>query len=175
MEFERLENNLIDVCLENQAKIGYTREKMRLYYPLSSLNHILQTTLDSQEMEKELLARAKESRLGELAVTRSGERFCFLIPEEGCEYVHFLGKEQSFIIKLVESVQKHGVTIMDIKELFLAENDKIVFEKMESEEFDYLLFFAEGKPDHYYYCFKEEGCHMTYHRFTKEDYEDLFL
>ena len=23
------------------------------------------------------------------------------------------------------------------------------------------------------YCFKEEGCHITYHRFLPEDYKDL--
>ena len=34
-----------------------------------------------------------------------------------------------------------------------------------------LLEFEDGKPDAYVYCITDEGCHLTYHRFTKDDYE----
>ena len=37
MTFEKLEKNLMDVVLEEQAKLGFRREKIRLYYPLSTL------------------------------------------------------------------------------------------------------------------------------------------
>ena len=37
--FEKLENSLIDVIKEEQAKLGFKEEKIHLYYPLSSLNH----------------------------------------------------------------------------------------------------------------------------------------
>ena len=30
---------------------------------------------------------------------------------------------------------------------------------------------AGNRP--HYYCFKDEGCHIIYHRFLKEDYEDF--
>ena len=40
-----------------------------------------------------------------------------------------------------------------------------------SGEFDYLLEFEDGKPDAFVYCITDEGCHLTYHRFTREDYE----
>ena len=36
--FEKLENSLIDVIKEEQAKLGFKEEKIHLYYPLSSLN-----------------------------------------------------------------------------------------------------------------------------------------
>ena len=39
MGFERLYKNLIDIIKEEQAKLGFRREAIRLYYPLSSLNH----------------------------------------------------------------------------------------------------------------------------------------
>ena len=42
MDFARLEKNIIDVIKEEQAKLGYRKEKIRLYYPLSSLNHFFQ-------------------------------------------------------------------------------------------------------------------------------------
>ena len=37
--FDKLENSLIDVIKEEQAKLGFKEEKIHLYYPLSSLNH----------------------------------------------------------------------------------------------------------------------------------------
>ena len=37
--FEKLENSLIDVIKEEQAKLGFKEEKIHLYYPLSSLKH----------------------------------------------------------------------------------------------------------------------------------------
>ena len=35
MGFERLYKNLIDIIKEEQAKLGFRREAIRLYYPLS--------------------------------------------------------------------------------------------------------------------------------------------
>ena len=35
--FEKLENSLIDVIKEEQAKLGFKEEKIHLYYPLSCL------------------------------------------------------------------------------------------------------------------------------------------
>lgn len=38
MGYNKLERNLIDIIKEEQAKLGFFREDIRLYYPLSSLN-----------------------------------------------------------------------------------------------------------------------------------------
>lgn len=35
-----------------------------------------------------------------------------------------------------------------------------------------MIRFEEGE-DKYYYCFKDEGCHIIYHRFLPEDYADF--
>ena len=43
MDFSRLEKSIMDVIKEEQAKLGYRKEKIRLYYPLSSLNHFFGT------------------------------------------------------------------------------------------------------------------------------------
>ena len=42
MYFDRLEKNLIDIIKEEQAKLGFRKEAIRLYYPLSSLNHFFE-------------------------------------------------------------------------------------------------------------------------------------
>ena len=35
MGFTELRNNLIDIIREEQAKLGFREERIRLYYPLS--------------------------------------------------------------------------------------------------------------------------------------------
>ena len=47
MGYERLEKSLIDLVKEEQAKLGYRKEMIRLYYPLSSLNHFMEMYGDS--------------------------------------------------------------------------------------------------------------------------------
>ena len=44
---------------------------------------------------------------------------------------------------------------------------------MNNGEFDFYVRFPEGSEDRYYYCFKDEDCHIIYHRFLPEDYADF--
>ena len=92
---------------------------------------------------------------------------------EGVEYVHENTKENEFIRELVNLVAKHGCTIDQIYELFTARSDRVGREKMDNGEFDERIWFEDDADDPYYYCFKQEGGHMIYHRFLPEDYEDF--
>ena len=174
MGYERLEKSLIDLVKEEQAKLGYRKEMIRLYYPLSSLNHFMETNADSEEMQ-ELLAdfpKAAEDIFGEVGITHAKDRFCFALSEKASEYVHENVKPNEFIKELVELVAKHGCTMEDIEVLFRSHSDKIVAEPMDNGEFDRMIRF-EGGEDKYYYCFQDEGCHIIYHRFLPEDYADF--
>jgi len=44
---------------------------------------------------------------------------------------------------------------------------------MDNGEFDLMIRFEGDAKDPYYYCFKDEGCHIIYHRFLPEDYADF--
>ena len=103
MDFSRLEKSIMDVIKEEQAKLGYRKEKIRLYYPLSSLNHFFQVEGDVTGMLEKLnwFSEYTKQRLGQVEVTNEGERFCFHIPEEGVEYVHEQMKENEFIKELI--------------------------------------------------------------------------
>ena len=174
MGYERLEKSLIDLVKEEQAKLGYRKEMIRLYYQLSSLNHFMETNADSEEMQ-ELLAdfpKAAEDIFGEVGITHAKDRFCFALSEKASEYVHENMKPNEFIKELVELVAKHGCTMEDIEVLFRSHSDKIVAEPMDNGEFDRMIRFEEGE-DKYCYCFKDEGCHIIYHRFLPEDYADF--
>lgn len=203
LDYSNLERSLIDVIKEEQAKLGYYREDIRLYYPLSSLNHFLGTDVNADKMQKILegtgenvdetrnIVEGKEAgsataepivagmnarlsdKLGIVEVSHRGDRFCFHILPEGVEYVHENTKENEFIRELVNLVAKHGCTIDQIYELFTAHSDRVGREKMDNGEFDERIWFQDDADDPYYYCFKQEGGHMIYHRFLPEDYEDF--
>ena len=175
MEYKRLEQSLIDIVKEEQAKLGYRKEDVRLYYPLSTLNHFFDTEDTVEEMAERLthLPEDMKARLGEIAVTHKKDRFCFHIPEQGSEYVHEHTAENEFIKELVEIVGKHGCKMEDIIALFKKHDKNVFVEEIHNGEFDYLIRFSEENEDSYYYCFHDEGCHIIYHRFLPEDYEDF--
>ncbi len=187
--YDNLQRSLIDVIKEEQAKLGYYREDIRLYYPLSSLNHFFGTNVGADEMQRILDGKGKgetdrtpivagmnetlSDKLGMVEVSHRGDRFCFHIPPEGVEYVHENTTENEFIRELVQLVAKHGCTIDQVYELFQAHSDQVGREKMNNGEFDERIWFKNDVDDPYFHCFKQEGEHMIYHRFLPEDYEDF--
>lgn len=104
--YEKLERSLTDVVAEEQAKLGYRKEAIRLYYPLSTLNH-------------------------------------------------FFNSNDSIIT------------------FFRRWDEKCIVKNIPDGEFDLLVMFIDYE-DPYYYCFKDEGFHIIYHRFLPEDYKDLY-
>ena len=100
--YARLAKSLIDIVKEQQAKLGYRNEIVRLYYPLSTLRHFFEcagadnkiaTGMISEQQMLEILApnnlpKQLTDTIGEIKVTAKNERFCVEIPPEGSEYVH---------------------------------------------------------------------------------------
>ncbi|MCM1497058.1 MAG: DUF3877 family protein [Clostridium sp.] len=170
-----LEQNIIDTIEEQQLKLGYLKETVRLYYPLSSLNRFLDTH-NRVEYMKPLLQKFSEvtrSRLGGVTVTNRGERFCIAIPQQGTEYIHKHMKTDGFLADLIAAVAKEGSTLEDVLAPFYRYSDQVHVEEMKNGEFDYLVYFEDGKPDSYYYCITVEEKHVIYHRYTKADYEEF--
>lgn len=185
--YDNLQRSLIDVIKEEQAKLGYYREDIRLYYPLSSLNHFFGTNVGADEMQLILdgtgeqdhtpiatgMNEALSDKLGMVEVSHRGDRFCFHIPPEGVAYVHENTTENEFIRELVQLVAKHGCTIEKVYQLFTKHSGHVRREPMDNGEFDERIWFEDDAEDPYYYCFKQEGEHMIYHRFLPADYEDF--
>ena len=139
--FEKLENSLIDVIKEEQAKLGFKEEKIHLYYPLSSLNHFFLAQDSADEMAARLQNLPEEltSKLGDVEVSHKGDRFCFYIPEPGSIYVHENMKENEFIKVLIELVQKHNCTKVKLLDLFASYWEKTECQEMDNGEFDFYI------------------------------------
>lgn len=175
MDFSKLEKNVIDIIQEEQIKLGYRKETIRLYYPLPSLNRLLDTDCDAEKMCEILgsFCNYAEARLGQIHVSHQKERFCFAIPSEGSEYIHEKTECTAFIRDFIHTVSRHGTTIEEVLQQFHKHSDHVHVEKLENGEFDYLVYFEDGIPDNFRYCITDEGCHIIYHRFTEGDYDDL--
>lgn len=175
MDYCVLETNLIDLIKEQQAKLGYRKEQVSLYYPLSTLNHFFQSNVNTEEMRRMLDAFSDDvkDKYGQITIDHKGERFCFHLPDTMSEYVHGIIKGNEFIFELVDLMAKHGTTMEQIRELFYSHSEKVTIKEIEDGEFDYMIRFEDDADDRYCYCFKDEGCHIIYHRFLPEDYEEF--
>lgn len=174
-EFDDLKQNIIDSIEEQQLKLGYLNETVRLYYPLSSLNRFLQVECSEENMLEIMqeFSRWTEKELGGVTITNRGERFCIAVPPAGAKYVHNHLQTDGFLSDLIEMVRAHGSTWEDVLSVFQRHSDRVHVEEMDNGEFNYLVYFADGKPDDYRYCIAVEGHHVTYHRYTPADYEEF--
>lgn len=175
MNFVNLEENIIDIIQEQQLKLGYRKEIIRLYYPLLSLNRLLCTNCDISQMQAALKSFCSftQERLGQIEITHQKDRFCLIIPARGSEYVHENTENDSFLRDFIDTISRHNVTMEEVLQQFHKHSEHVHVKQPENAEFDYLVYFEDGIPDSYRYCITHEGCHIVYHRFTIEDYNDL--
>lgn len=175
MDFSELEQNICDIIKEEQVKLGYRKEVIRLYYPLASLNHFLKSELSVADMKKVLteFCSLMEDKIGKTEISNQGERFCFSFSPEVSEYIYTHTEQEGFLYDFIKTVSGHNVSVEDVICQFKKYSDCVHVEKMTHGEFDYLVYFEDGKPDSFRYCLKQEGCHMIYHRFTVDDYKDF--
>ncbi len=177
MKLESLITNMTDQIKEAQLKLGYARETMRLYYPLSSLNAILETEeSDIREMVKSIRYELEKKKQADVkaSVTSGGDRIVFTIMPEFVEYVHLNEPDPPFLKELIQLFkEKHCCTKEDIVAVFEKYGPYECRQMPEDMDFDYVIYFKDNSIDSYCYCIREEMGHTIYHRFTKADFEAL--
>ena len=216
--FKALDKSIWDSVKEEQVKLGYCREVIRLYYPIESVERMLKAEGTSEsadfsagadnratvgagsKTETEINEAAKAAKaandenadsradltllldefraverdtLGDIRISCDGERYCFRLPEEASEYVHEHTASGGFLYDFIGVIGRHGASMAEVEAVFRKYSDCVHIEQLDSEDFDYLMYFEDGVPDDYRYCLTDEGHHIIYHRFTPEDYEAL--
>ncbi|MCI5731753.1 MAG: DUF3877 family protein [Eubacterium sp.] len=169
---EHLEKNIIEQIQEAQLKLGFVKETVRLYYPLDSLNAIL--NIHCQEGNEMCIQLA--SVFPDFTFGCRGERVEISVPPDYVEYVHREVKTPAFLAEMIARFQENQhLTFQQVQQIF-AEFGEYECQKMpEGADFDYVLYFENPDIDSYYYCIRMEMGHTIYHRFMKEDYEQLIL
>ena len=154
MKLEALIQNMTDQIKEAQLKLGYARETMRLYYPLSSLNAMLEMQeTDIRELAKKIRheLEAKKEKMGDTQIRIHADRIVFTIPPDFVEYVHEQVPEPPFLKELIQLCRQMP----------------------DGMDFDYVIYFTDSSIDAYDYCIREEMGHTIYHRFARADFEAL--
>ena len=172
--YQKLEKSIIDFIAEGQAKLGYSKEAIQLYYPLASLNHFFNSNVTEDSMEQQLAGFSDFAveRLGGVRFSYAGERFCFYLAPEAAAYVHETMGENGFIFELVKLLQEKNTTLSNVIAFFKKWDQNCVVKEVDTDEFDILITFVD-REDPYCYCFKDEGFHVIYHRYLPEDYADF--
>ena len=171
--FDKLRKSMVDAVQEGQLKLGYRNEIIRLYYPLASLCALTGGEKSAAEMlgALEEFAKENEPELGKIEVSHRGERFCLAVPPQGARWVHEHTDPNGFLADFIHAIGRHGCTMEELLAQFHKHSEHVRMEALHNGEFDWLIEFEDGKPDEYCYCIADEGGHLTYHRFTREDYE----
>jgi hypothetical protein len=176
MKTEKLIQNMIDQMIEAQLKLGYAKESIRLYYPLASLNGLLEADYPDADTLCSTLrdAFAEPCVLGPLDFAVHAGRIQIGIGPEGAEYVHEHVPVPAFLKDIIALFQTHHSCSLDEILAVFARTGDYVCEKMpDGSDFDFVMYFKDPSLDPYYYCIKMEMGHTIYHRFTKDDYEEL--
>ncbi len=173
--FLRLKRNIMDVIKESQIKLGYEYGSMQLYYPLTTLNRMMKTELSEGQMEELLqqFVQYVKDDLGTVEYSARSARFAFNISAEGVKYVHETLEASPFLTELVMRSAGGHISIDEMISIFRKYSECVVVEEINNGEFDCVVYFKDGKPDDYRYCLHDEGGHVIYHRFSKEDYQDF--
>jgi len=177
MNLERLKNTLYEMIKEQQIKLGYVYETVRLYFPKTSLYNILGLLeTDSNDELKKALHLFKEEvkeELGEVIVTHKAERFCISVSAKGSLYIHEHVPQNLFLLDLITLFRQHNITIDDVTKVFDKTKLEYICEEQDGDEFDYLIHFLDNKEDPYYYCVKFDNGHASYHRFHEFDIKSI--
>lgn len=175
MNAHRLEQVITDLIQEQQIKLGYEKETIRLYFPLESLRRIIGVSVED-DFEKALKEQlhSMEPRFGKIRYSLKEKRYAFSIPPQGSEYVHRMEKKNDFLIEMIELFKQQDVSLQQVSALFFRYDPNFQCKKSDEKEFDYILYFSVPSIDENFYCIKFDEGHSSYHRFSPYDFKELF-
>lgn len=173
MDLKMLEKNITETVTESITKLGFEEVPLTLYFPREALCGLLGEEIGTDLMDAVLnmFAESVSERLGKVTVHMAKDgRYAITVPKEGVRFVYENAKPQDFTESLVKQMEDPDCDIMEIASLFRAHGDAVM-QRSKCEDFDYVLYFRDGQPDDYRYCFHEEMGRLIYHRFTKGEFE----
>ena len=181
MRTEALEKHIFDTIKEWQMKIGYREENMKLYYPDISLMELLELEPEAtkEELDKALadFCKTEEKKLGKIEISNIKDRYCVNVPIKGCSYIAKNIPDFGFLKGFLSVITNPGNTLEHVRkcfDLYARENGAQYVElDRRKEGLGHVFFFDREEIDGYVYCIEADEFGLTYHRFTKLDYEKL--
>ena len=164
---EELEETVVATIQETQVKLGSAAGAECLYLPLDSV------APGGDPAEAAAVARAfaesARPRLGDVVCEVLEGRLRITVPEEGGRYV--AGLPVSPVLRLMVDAVTGGYTVEALRAELDARFPGHVWRDADGDGgFDYVVYFEDG-TDASVYCIGVECCRLTYHRFSRRDYD----
>lgn len=176
-----LAQHMVDTVKEWQCKIGVRKEKMDLFYPLESLKELLklEKTATTERLEQALTEFQKEYEdlFGRLHFWKEKDRYGIEIPEEGVIHIAETIPNPEFLEKFLQVIQNPASKMEDISNCFQQfakdKGDVLHQENMVHDGLGSVFYFEKDTTERYVYCVEDDDFGLTYHRFTRKEYEEL--
>lgn len=165
MDVKELEDTVISTVQETQVKLGPVDGTVSLYLPLDSIcSHRTPSCPDGLLRD---FVNSARSRLGDVEYSIKDDRVRITVPKEGCKYVSKL--PVSPVLRVMVDSILEGKDSKELKAGLMRISPGCVWIDTNEKEFDHVVYFKD-EIDPYIYCIKEEIGHITYHRFSRNDY-----
>ena len=173
-----LEKHVIDTVKEWQTKIGTDDAGVRLYYPKVSMCGYLKLPVeeDSEKICQEAEAYFKKNvpQLRIVEVTEKANRFCVFVSPEGCDYINREIPVSEFLEGFLKVLKTQDMQqVYGYFETFAGAHGTTVCEEADEEDLGTVLSFSDKNVEPYLYCVTDDQFGITYHRFTKDDFDTI--
>lgn len=173
-----LKQHVIDTIKEWQLKLGASDHSMGLYYPKQSLCQYLKLGdhITDDALVRQVIRYFKENapELGTVYVQPHQDRFCIEIADEGMHYVETQVAVSDFLRDFLAALKTQQMdAILAVFHEYASHTGERVIQEKEEDGLGTVIFFERGQADPYVYCVNQDVFGITYHRFAKEDFEQL--
>ena len=113
-------------------------------------------------------------KLGKIKSEQNGDKFYITVPSEGVAYIHENIEDSEFLKEFIDLFRGlEPPKIEEIFRVFKKYGDTARCVEVSDNEFNYAVYFTDGEPDEFIYCIDIDDDHVTYHRFTHDDFNAL--
>ena len=173
-----LKQHVTDTMKEWQLKLGASDHSMGLYYPKQSLCRYLglPDTVPDAMLVKQTIQYFQEQapELGTISVQPHRDRFCITVADEGMHYVETQVAVPEFLRDFLAALKTQRMDeVISVFHAYATRTGERVIQEKEDDGLGTVLYFDRGQADPYVYCVNQDVFGITYHRFAKEDFEQL--
>lgn len=173
--FDLFEKSVVDVTREIQLKVGVSDDGVSLYYPCAAVYRFFGVTDTENASISRLMAEFVDfvrPRLPDLRYeTDDTGRVCIYVGSESVRYALKDIDEYEYLAKFIAYFKSDGKkSIEDVISILSRYGDVTCVRADGNDEYNYIVFFSDGKPDDYRYLIDIDDFHAHYHRMTPADF-----
>lgn len=162
-----------NLIAENIIKIGFYYQNINLYFPEQTLKYIFEIDYSGNSLIEYINTyfHNNNSVYHNTSSSISNDKVIINFDKDYVKYINDNINKFDFLHSFIELFNHHhDINIDNIVNLFKSYSNDIIFSSINSDEFDYYIYFNNDFPDFFVYCIKDNYGHYEYHRFIKDDF-----